>query len=172
VRSIISRTSRAYTSTPHFHTLLLSLPTTAIFNAALDKVWGTPGLNTNAFLVSIASFGVCTLLFGTYVCYALIYLSQIRAKSHRAAHVTRPTPPLSHPLRWVERNGPFKSVAITLFLTPAGWALACLGSYQKNYGVELLYGIAHGFGCGLAYISITSALQRWFPEFKGYVVIE
>jgi MFS family permease len=33
--------------------------------------------------------------------------------------------------------------------------------------VELLYGIAHGCGTGLAYISVTSALQRWFPEFKG-----
>lgn len=58
----------------------------SIFNAPLDKVWGTPGLNTNAFLLSIASFGACTLLFGTFV----------------------------------ERNGPFKSVCITLFLTPAG----------------------------------------------------
>ena len=89
--------------------------------------------------------------------------------SHRpVTHVTTPPPFLFFSLlRWVERNGPFKSVAITLFLTPAGWALACIGSYQKNYGIEILYGITHGFGCGLAYISITSALQRWYPEFKG-----
>ena len=83
-----------------------------IFNAALDKVWGTPGMNTNAFLVSIASFGVCTLLFGT----------------------------------WVERNGPFRAVTITLFLTPAGWALATLGSWDSAYAAEVVYGVLHGFG--------------------------
>jgi MFS family permease len=68
---------------------------------------------------------------------------------------------------WVERNGPFRATAITLFLTPAGWALAALGSYNANYGVEILYGVAHGVGTGFAYISVTSALQRFFPDFKG-----
>lgn len=151
----------------------------SIFNAALDKVWGTPGTNTNAFLVSIACFGLTTLFFGT----------------------------------WVERNGPFKAVCVTLFLTPAGWALASLGSYRADFGIEVLYGLAHGVGTGFgaraprgvsarragrrrtrrrwtrrprhappgarprtqshpalpraAYIAVTSALQRWFCEFKG-----
>jgi hypothetical protein len=72
----------------------------SIFNSALDKVWGQPGLNTNAFLLSIASFGLSTLLFGTFV----------------------------------ERNGPFRAVCLTVVLTPAGWALACLGSYKSLYG--------------------------------------
>ena len=33
----------------------------------MDKVWGSPGLNTNAFMIGVAFFGLTTLLFGTWV---------------------------------------------------------------------------------------------------------
>ena len=98
-----------------------------------DKLWGTPGLNANAFLLGIASFGLAALLFGT----------------------------------WVERNGPYAAVRVTIVFTPAGWALACLGTALPNYGVEMLFGVCHGIGVGFAYIAVTSCLQRWFSEFKG-----
>lgn len=63
--------------------------------------------------------------------------------------------------------GPFAAVCITLICTPAGWALAALGSYLQILGVVYLFGVFHGIGTAFAYISITSALQRWYSEFKG-----
>ena len=53
------------------------------------------------------------------------------------------------------------------FFTPAGWALACLGAYQQSYPVTCLFGVFHGIGAALTYISVTSTLQRWYSEFKG-----
>ncbi len=71
---------------------------------------------------------------------------------------------------WIERNGPFAAVAISTVCTPAGWALASLGSYNKNLPlVAAGFGIFHGVGAGMAYISTVSAFQKHFPEFKGIV---
>ena len=104
---------------PKYHRLMIILPVLivqlcigslyswSIFNSTMDKVWGTPGSNANAFMMGVAFFGIGTLFMGT----------------------------------WVERNGPFWAVLLTLFLTPAGWALAALGAYQKSYVVTILFGV-------------------------------
>lgn len=110
-----------------------SLYSWSIFNSTMDKVWGTPGLNANAFMIGVAFFGLTTLTFGV----------------------------------WVERHGPFWSVACTAFFSPAGWALAALGAYNKSLSITYLFGVFHGIGAALTYISVTSTLQRWYCEFKG-----
>lgn len=100
----------------------------------MDKIWGTPGQNANAFTISVAFFGLSTLLFGN----------------------------------WIERHGPFWSNVRTLFFTPAGWALAALGSYTEQLGLVYLgFGVFHGIGAGHGYISATSMIQKWYPDFKG-----
>lgn len=67
---------------------------------------------------------------------------------------------------WVERSGPRRSTAVTLVLCPLGWSLAALGSYVRSQSLENLF-LLHGIGAAFAYISLTSCLSRWFPEFKG-----
>ena len=40
----------------------------SIFNSAMDSgVWGRPGTNAYAFLVSVAAYGACTAIFGAHV---------------------------------------------------------------------------------------------------------
>ena len=69
---------------------------------------------------------------------------------------------------WIDRHGSFYATAITLFVTPLGWGLACLGSKLQLYYLVLFgFGIFHGFGTALGYISTCSSIQKWFPEFKG-----
>jgi len=69
---------------------------------------------------------------------------------------------------WVGRNGVFRSVLLQLFLTPLGWALAGAAGTSANYPLLLGgYGVCHGLGCALAYLSTTSCLTHWFPELKG-----
>lgn len=68
----------------------------------------------------------------------------------------------------MERNGPWASVMATLFLTPGGWALGCLGAYISSLPLVIAgFGILHGAGAAMTYISVTSCLQRWFLDLKG-----
>jgi MFS family permease len=72
---------------------------------------------------------------------------------------------------WIERWGPFYALRRTLFLTPAGWAFACLGSWPSVGKLGIVYagwGICHGVGAGIAYIALCSCAGKWFPEFKGF----
>jgi MFS family permease len=70
---------------------------------------------------------------------------------------------------WVGRNGVFKSVRRTLFLTPLGWLSASLAVTYKIEALLYVYGILHGAGCAHAYISTTSCLAQWFPQSKGFM---
>lgn len=39
----------------------------SIFNSPMDKIWGTPGINANAFTIAVALFGASALVFGNWI---------------------------------------------------------------------------------------------------------
>jgi hypothetical protein len=146
------------------------------------QVWGTPGLNANAFMLAVACFGLTALLFvsghwGMRLRKPTAGCAASRAGRHQRPPTALTTPP-PHPTpspvgpslqgTWVERNGPWASVMVTLFLTPGGWALGALGAYLQSLPLVIAgFGILHGIGAAMTYISVTSCLQRWFLDLKG-----
>lgn len=108
----------------------------SIFNAPMDEnVWGTPGRNASAFLVSVAAYGASTVTFGAYV----------------------------------GRAGPFASVARTVIFTPLSWMLAAVASRIGSLWLLILgYGLCAGIGTAHGYLATTSAMQKWFPEKRGF----
>jgi MFS family permease len=70
---------------------------------------------------------------------------------------------------WVQRNGVFASLSRSLFLTPLGWAAAGLAVRLRAQSLLYVYGVLHGLGCSLSYLSTTSCLAQWFPESKGFM---
>lgn len=70
---------------------------------------------------------------------------------------------------WVGRNGVVRAVSCAAFLTPAGWACAGAALVYKQQALLYAYGMLHGIGCALCYISTTSALAAWYPESKGFM---
>ncbi|KAF9092210.1 hypothetical protein BGX29_010569 [Mortierella sp. GBA35] len=70
---------------------------------------------------------------------------------------------------WLERNGPKKAGIIGGSLFCFGHWIAALGIHFKSMALVFFgYGIVSGLGLGLCYISPISALQKWFPERKGF----
>ncbi|KAG0317932.1 hypothetical protein BGZ97_004647 [Linnemannia gamsii] len=70
---------------------------------------------------------------------------------------------------WLERNGPRKAATIGGSLFCFGHWVAALGIYLKSIALVFFgYGVVSGLGLGLCYISPISALQKWFPERKGF----
>ncbi|KAF9400925.1 hypothetical protein BGX21_003181 [Mortierella sp. AD011] len=70
---------------------------------------------------------------------------------------------------WLERNGPRKAGTIGGSMFCIGHWIAALGIYIKSMALVFVgYGIIAGLGLGLCYISPISALQKWFPERKGF----
>ncbi|KAF9926738.1 hypothetical protein FBU30_003732 [Linnemannia zychae] len=70
---------------------------------------------------------------------------------------------------WLERNGPKKAGVIGGSLFCFGHWIAALGIYLKSIALVFFgYGVVSGLGLGLCYISPISALQKWFPERKGF----
>ena len=70
---------------------------------------------------------------------------------------------------WVQRNGVFAAVSRSLLLTPMGWAAAGLAVRLRVQGLLYVYGVLHGLGCSLSYLSTTSCLAQWYPESKGFM---
>ena len=70
--------------------------------------------------------------------------------------------------KWVERNGPRKTMV-------ASWACFCGGLLISALAVQLKslplllfgYGVVGGIGLGLGYISPVSTLVKWFPDRPG-----
>ncbi|KAF9202139.1 hypothetical protein BGZ49_007662 [Haplosporangium sp. Z 27] len=70
---------------------------------------------------------------------------------------------------WLERNGPRKAGTIGGSLFCFGHWIAALGIHLKSMALVFIgYGVISGLGLGLCYISPISALQKWFPERKGF----
>ncbi|KAF9942372.1 hypothetical protein BGZ65_002494 [Modicella reniformis] len=70
---------------------------------------------------------------------------------------------------WLERNGPRKAGTIGGTLFCFGHWIAALGIHFKSMPLVFFgYGVVSGLGLGLCYISPISALQKWFPEKKGF----
>ncbi|KAF9549880.1 hypothetical protein EC957_002451 [Mortierella hygrophila] len=70
---------------------------------------------------------------------------------------------------WLERHGPKKAAIIGGSLFCIGHWVAALGIHFKSMALVFFgYGVVSGLGLGLCYISPISALQKWFPERKGF----
>jgi MFS family permease len=70
--------------------------------------------------------------------------------------------------KWVERNGPRKSMVASLLCFCGGLLLSALGVLWHR--LELLYlgyGFLGGIGLGLGYIAPVSTLMKWFPDRPG-----
>ena len=70
--------------------------------------------------------------------------------------------------RWMERNGPRKTMVIAAVAWASGFAIAGFGvSIEQLWVVYLGYGVIGGIGLGLGYISPVSTLIKWFPDRPG-----
>ncbi len=70
--------------------------------------------------------------------------------------------------KWVERNGPRRSMLAAAFLFAGGFLVSALGVKIHNiWLVYLGYGVLGGCGLGLGYISPVSTLMKWFPDKPG-----
>ena len=69
---------------------------------------------------------------------------------------------------WLERQGPRRGLLLGSSMFGVGQAVASLSLYKKSIvGVYIGYGVLGGFGLGLNYISPVSALQKFFPDYRG-----
>jgi MFS family permease len=69
---------------------------------------------------------------------------------------------------WLERHGPRRGLLLGSIIFGIGQGIASLSLHKKSIaGVYIGYGILGGFGLGLNYISPVSALQKFFPDYRG-----
>ena len=69
---------------------------------------------------------------------------------------------------WLERYGPRRGLLLGSTIFGLGNFITALSLYKKSIaGVYIGYGVLGGFGLGLNYISPVSALQKYFPDFRG-----
>ena len=70
--------------------------------------------------------------------------------------------------KWVEKNGPRKTMFVSACCWGGGFLVASLGVKLHQFWLVLLgYGILGGIGLGLGYISPVSTLVKWFPDRPG-----
>ncbi len=70
--------------------------------------------------------------------------------------------------RWVEKNGPRKTMFAAAGCFGGGFLVAALGvAWHQLWLVYLGYGALGGCGLGLGYISPVSTLVKWFPDRPG-----
>ncbi|MGH8152833.1 MAG: OFA family MFS transporter [Rhodanobacteraceae bacterium] len=70
--------------------------------------------------------------------------------------------------RWVERNGPRKSMALATIFFSGGFMVSALGvTTHQLWLIYLGYGVIGGCGLGIGYISHVSTLIKWFPDHPG-----
>ena len=70
--------------------------------------------------------------------------------------------------KWVERNGPRRSMLAAAFCFAGGFLLSALGvSTHQIWLIYFGYGVLGGCGLGLGYISPVSTLMKWFPDKPG-----
>ncbi|CAH0492417.1 unnamed protein product [Peronospora farinosa] len=69
---------------------------------------------------------------------------------------------------WIERNGPRNGVVLGTSSFLMGHGVVAIGvAYKAIAAVYVGYGLFCGFGMGLCYIAPISALQKWFPDYRG-----
>ena len=70
--------------------------------------------------------------------------------------------------KWVERNGPRKTIVMSWLCFCGGLLLGALGVKLKSLPLVLFgYGFVGGIGMGLGYIAPVSTLVKWFPDRPG-----
>jgi MFS family permease len=70
--------------------------------------------------------------------------------------------------KWVERNGPRKTMFVSAWCFCSGLVVASLGVHLHSLLVVALgYGLLGGIGLGLGYIAPVSTLVKWFPDRPG-----
>jgi MFS family permease len=70
--------------------------------------------------------------------------------------------------RWVEKNGPRKTMLASACCFSSGFFISSLGvAWHQLWLVYLGYGVIGGCGLGLGYISPVSTLVKWFPDRPG-----
>ncbi len=70
--------------------------------------------------------------------------------------------------KWVERNGPRKTMFASACCFCSGLVIASLGVHIHSLAVVALgYGAVGGIGLGLGYIAPVSTLVKWFPDRPG-----
>ncbi len=70
--------------------------------------------------------------------------------------------------KWVERNGPRKTMFVSACCWGGGFLIASLGIKLHQFWLVLLgYGFIGGIGLGLGYIAPVSTLVKWFPDRPG-----
>ena len=70
--------------------------------------------------------------------------------------------------RWVEKNGPRKTMLVSACCFSGGFFLSALGVlWHQLWLIYLGYGVLGGCGLGLGYISPVSTLVKWFPDRPG-----
>ena len=70
--------------------------------------------------------------------------------------------------KWVERQGPRKTMLLSAGCFCSGLLIASLGVKLHSLAVLALgYGVVGGIGLGLGYIAPVSTLVKWFPDKPG-----
>ena len=70
--------------------------------------------------------------------------------------------------KWVERNGPRKTMFASGLCFGGGFAIGALGVHLHHlWLVYFGYGVVGGCGLGLGYIAPVSTLVKWFPDRPG-----
>ncbi|MDO4262582.1 MAG: OFA family MFS transporter [Deinococcus sp.] len=70
--------------------------------------------------------------------------------------------------KWVEREGPRKTMFVSALLFCSGFLVAALGVRMHSLPLIILgNGVLGGIGLGLGYISPVSTLMKWFPDRPG-----
>jgi MFS family permease len=70
--------------------------------------------------------------------------------------------------RWVEQNGPRKTMVVAACCFGGGFLVSALGvMWHQLWLLYLGYGVLGGCGLGLGYISPVSTLVKWFPDRPG-----